>query len=297
MPDLSAATAAALIDAGLAPDDVVAVIRRALDEDLGELGDVTGTATVDESARLKASYVSRGSGVVAGLPVVSAVFDLMCGNDAHLELRVADGAVVDRGTVLVTVEAPARTVLAAERTTLNLLGHLSGVASLTRRWVDAVAGTGAAIRDTRKTIPGLRDLDKYAVRCGGGTNHRRGLDDAYLVKDNHVAAAGSVAAAIDRIRATGNVSLHLQVEVDDLGQLDEALALRPDSILLDNFDVPLLEQAVRRARAVAPETKLEASGGLTLDSARAVAATGVDYLAVGALTHSAPQLDIGLDVD
>jgi nicotinate-nucleotide pyrophosphorylase (carboxylating) len=294
--ELSDATVHALTAAGLRPDDVVVVLRRAFEEDLGETGDVTSAATVDTSAMLEAAYRCRSHGVVAGMPVLRAVFDVVCGDAADVDVLLEDGTTVGPGTVLATVTAPARALLAAERTSLNLLGHLSGVATVTRRWVEAVAGTGVAIRDTRKTMPGLRDLDKYAVRCGGGTNHRRGLDDAYLVKDNHVAAAGSVAAAVERIRAHGDPALHLQVEVDDLAQLDEALALRPDSILLDNFDVAALRDAVRRARAAAPATKLEASGGITLETARTVAETGVDFLAVGALTHSAPQLDIGLDI-
>jgi nicotinate-nucleotide pyrophosphorylase (carboxylating) len=187
-------------------------------------------------------------------------------------------------------------MLTAERTVLNLLTHLSGIATATRAWVDAVAGTGARIRDTRKTLPGLRALEKYAVRCGGGVNHRMSLGDAALIKDNHVAAAGSVAAAVAAVRST-DPHIALEVEVDTLVQLDEALAAGATVVLLDNFDLADTATAVRRTRAVAPSVALESSGGLTLDRAAAVAATGVDFLAVGALTHSAPALDLGLDLD
>ena len=204
----------------------------------------------------------------------------------------ADGDRVAAGQSLLTVSGPIGPILTAERTALNLLCHLSGIATLTRRWVDAVAGTGAQIRDTRKTLPGLRALEKYAVRCGGGVNHRMSLSDAALIKDNHVAAAGSVGAAFAAVRARAP-GLPLEVECDTLEQVAEALAAGADLILLDNFDVPALAQAVGLAGGRA---LLEASGGLTLASARAVAETGVDYLAVGALTHSAPALDIGLDL-
>jgi nicotinate-nucleotide pyrophosphorylase (carboxylating) len=188
-----------------------------------------------------------------------------------------------------------RVLLTAERTALNLLCHLSGVASLTARWVEEVRGTGCAIRDTRKTLPGLRLLEKYAVRCGGGVNHRLGLGDAVLIKDNHVAAAGSVTAAYEAARAAAP-DLPCEVEVDDLAGLDEALACKAELVLLDNFSVADCAEAVRRVRAIGGDTKLEASGGLTLDVARAYAETGVDYLAVGGLTHSAPALDLGLDL-
>lgn len=206
--------------------------------------------------------------------------------------HVSDGDNVCAGAVLMTVRGPLAAILTAERTALNLLGHMSGVATLTRRWVEAVAGTGARIRDTRKTLPGLRMLEKYAVRCGGGVNHRMSLSDAALIKDNHVAGAGSVTAAFD---AVGKLAPDLQVEVecDTLEQVDEAVAAGAGLILLDNFSVPDMAEAVRRTSGLA---KLEASGGLRLEDAAAVAATGVDYLAVGALTHSAPVLDIGLDL-
>jgi nicotinate-nucleotide pyrophosphorylase (carboxylating) len=293
---LSAQTRGALVAAGLDPDDVVEVIRRALDEDLGTAGDITTTATVPRDATIDASYVARAPGVAAGLPVLAAVVEAYLGRDAALRLERRDGERLGPGDVLASITGPAHGVLAIERLSLNLLGHLSGIATTTRTWVDAVAGTNAAVRDTRKTTPGLRDLEKYAVRCGGGVNHRRGLDDAVLIKDNHIAAAGGVAAALDRVKATvaaGDVVV--QIEVDDERQLDEALANGARQILLDNFSVERLTDAVSRVRAHAPEVVIEASGGLSLDSALAVARAGVDYLAVGALTHSAPSLDIGLD--
>jgi nicotinate-nucleotide pyrophosphorylase (carboxylating) len=292
---LTSETCAALTSAGLDPDRLLRLLQTAFEEDLDERGDLTSQATVDADARLTAAYVSRGSGVAAGLPVLAAVYDVVAPGSAELEALVGDGEPLHPGAVLARVEAPARAVLMAERTSLNLLGHLCGVATLTRSWVDAVAHTGARIRDTRKTIPGLRDLDKYAVRCGGGVNHRRGLFDAYLVKDNHVAAAGGISAALERIAASRVDGADLQVEVDDLDQLAEALRHRPPSVLLDNFAPADLVRAVALIRERSPETQIEASGGLTLDTAAAVAETGVDFLAVGALTHSAPQLDIGLD--
>jgi nicotinate-nucleotide pyrophosphorylase (carboxylating) len=208
-----------------------------------------------------------------------------------VEPLAADGDRVAAGDALLSVEGPLLGLLRAERTALNLLTHLSGVATVTRRWVDAVEGTRARIRDTRKTLPGLRALQKYAVRCGGGVNHRMSLSDAALIKDNHVAAAGSVTAAFEAVRAPG---LHVQVECDTLGQVREALAAGATSILLDNMDIPTMTEAVG---LVAGRAELEASGGLTLDGARGVAETGVDYLAVGALTHSVPALDIGLDLN
>jgi nicotinate-nucleotide pyrophosphorylase (carboxylating) len=300
---LSRQTEQALVEAGLDVASADRVLRTALVEDLGEAGDITSAATVDGDEQiLVAAYVSRSSGVVAGLPLIGATFDLLAPGEVRISCPAHDGARVEPGQLLATVEAPARAILAAERTTLNLIGRLSGIATVTRRWADAVDGTGARIRDTRKTTPGLRDLEKYAVRCGGGINHRRGLYDAYLIKDNHIAAAGGVGAALTRVErdrdslveAVGAVEV--QVEVDDLVQLAEALTHRPPSILLDNFTLDELVAAVRVIRAVAPETTVEASGGLQLEQARAVAMTGVDYLAVGQLTHSAPQLDIGLDV-
>lgn len=290
------ATADALTAAGLDPQAVLGLLGAALAEDVGT-GDVTSEATIAEDAVLAVVWVTREAGVVAGMPVLRALVELAVGEHADLRAQVADGDAVQPRTVLAELRAPARAVLALERTSLNLLGHLCGVATVTREWVDALAGTGAAVRDTRKTMPLLRALEKYAVRCGGGRNHRRGLYDAVLVKDNHVAAAGGVGAVLDLVHAAHpGGSMVVQVEVDDLDQLDEAMAHGAEHLLLDNFDLPTLRVAVARVRERAPSTVLEASGGLTLESAAEVAATGVDLLAVGALTHSARSLDIGLDV-
>jgi nicotinate-nucleotide pyrophosphorylase (carboxylating) len=242
-----------------------------------------------------ADVVARADGVVAGLPVAEAVLEVVSRDSgaAHrFAACVTDGARVARGEVLATASGRTRDLLTAERTMLNLLCHLSGVATLTRRWVDALAGTGAAVRDTRKTTPGLRALEKYAVRCGGGVNHRMALSDAALVKDNHVVAAGGVGPAFAAVRRMWP-GLPVEVEVDTLDQLDEVLDAGADLVLLDNMDVDTLRAAVRRT---AGRARLEASGGLTLDRAAAVAGTGVDYLSVGALTHSAPVLDIALDL-
>jgi nicotinate-nucleotide pyrophosphorylase (carboxylating) len=282
--------------AGLQPAAVTALVRAALDEDLAGGIDVTTTATVPLGERGRAELVARRPGVIAGLPIAAAVFALAPGGpeDPALDCMplVADGDQVSAGQPVMTVSGLVSAMLTAERTALNLLCHLSGVATLTRQWADAVAGTGARIRDTRKTTPGLRALEKYAVRCGGGVNHRMSLSDAALIKDNHVAAAGSVAAAFAAVRAMAP-GLPLEVECDTLDQVAEALAAGADLILLDNFAVPDLRAAVELA---AGSAVLEASGGLTLTGAREVAETGVDYLSVGALTHSAPVLDIGLDL-
>lgn len=296
MNDLSAPTTQALRAAGLDPTGVATLVRAALAEDLGTDGDLTSAATVDAAATMRARYVSRAAGTTAGLPVLVAMVELALPPTAATTTFVADGEPLVAGTALAEVTAPARDLLALERTSLNMIGHLCGVATITRRWVDAVAGTSARIRDTRKTLPMLRDLEKYAVRCGGGVNHRRGLDDAILIKDNHVAAAGGVGAALDAVRRDHpGDQIVIQVEVDDLAQLDEALAHGAPQVLLDNFDLATCRTAVERVRLVAPHVLIEASGGLTLDRAAEVAATGVDFLAVGALTHSAPVLDIGLD--
>lgn len=268
------------------------IVERALAEDLGPNGDVTTLATVEPDAFGIAELVSRDSGVVAGLPVASAVFEQVGDWRVKIETAVADGDRVQPGDVLATVRGPMRDLLTAERTALNFLGQLSGVATLTRRWVDAIAGTDARIRDSRKTIPGLRALQKYAVRCGGGVNHRMSLSDAALVKDNHVVAAGGVVNAFRLVRETFP-GLALEIEVDTLEQAREVIDAGADLVLLDNMGLDAMRAAVDYA---AGRAKLEASGGLRLQNARAVAATGVDYLAVGALTHSAPVLDIGLDI-
>ncbi len=273
-----------------------AVIRRALDEDLRYGPDVTTQATVPAEATTTASLVTREPGVIAGCDVALLVLDEVLGMGAYRMLdRAADGDRVGSGGVVLRIEAETRGVLTAERTLLNLLCHLSGIATATRRWVDAVAGTRVIVRDTRKTLPGLRALQKYAVRVGGGQNHRMGLGDAALIKDNHVAAAGSVVAALRAVSAAAP-GLPCEVEVDSLEQLDEVLAEQVELVLLDNFRVWQAQMAVQRRDARAPGVKLEASGGLSLDNAHAYAATGVDYLAVGALTHSVRVLDIGLDL-
>ena len=286
----------ALEQAGLAADYVVSVIHLALDEDLVDGPDATTLATVGETATATADFTARAAGVAAGVPVAMAVFDLVSGNTAKITRHVADGDRVEAGTVLFTVTAPTRDLLVGERTALNLLCHLSGVATATRQWVDAIAGTGAAVRDTRKTTPGLRALEKYAVRCGGGVNHRMSLSDAALIKDNHVVAAGGVVEAFEAVRKA-YPDLPVEVEIDTLDQLTGVLAAGAELILLDNFSPERLRAAVQITgrNELYGRTRLEASGGLTLDLARAVAETGVDYLSVGALTHSSPILDIGSD--
>jgi nicotinate-nucleotide pyrophosphorylase (carboxylating) len=272
--------------------DLHRVVATALEEDLRYGPDATTGATVPTDAAAVAAFTTREAGVLAGLPAVRAVLDEIVGEYEVLAAR-ADGHRLAAGDVALEVRAPVRALLTAERTALNLLCHLSGVATATAAWVDAVAGTGAQIRDTRKTLPGLRLLEKYAVRCGGGVNHRLGLGDAVLIKDNHVAAAGSVGAALAAARAHAP-DLPCEVEVDTLEQLDEVLALDAELVLLDNFDVARTREAVRR-RGTRP-TLLESSGGLVLANARAYAETGVDYLSVGALTHSVRALDLGLDL-
>jgi nicotinate-nucleotide pyrophosphorylase (carboxylating) len=266
------------------------IVRAALAEDLGRAGDVTSAACIDADARLAATFASRKAGVVAGL-ACARIAVLALDPGATFELLAADGEHRQAGP-LARAHANARALLAAERVALNLLGRLSGVATLTRAYVDAVAGTGAVITDTRKTTPGLRALEKYAVRCGGGVNHRFGLDDAILIKDNHVAAAGGVGAAIRRAKAAAGHLVKVEAEVDSLAQLDAALAEAPDVVMLDNFSLADLAAAVARAQG---KVVLEASGGVSLETVRAIAETGVDVISVGALTHSAPALDIGLD--
>ncbi len=283
-------TVAALRVAGLDVHDTERAVRAALDEDYRYGPDVTSEATAGD-APLRAEVAAREQGVLAGLPVALAVLDAV-GAIAHTVLR-ADGSRIGPGDAVLRVAGPASAVLGAERTMLNFLTHLSGIATATRAWADAVAGTGAVIRDTRKTTPGLRQLEKYAVRCGGGANHRMGLGDAALIKDNHVAAAGGVAKAISAVRLAAP-ELPLEVECDTLSQVREALAAGARFLLLDNMPAELMREAVAEARLY-PGTRLEASGGLRLSSAREVAGTGVDYLAVGALTHSSRALDLGLD--
>jgi nicotinate-nucleotide pyrophosphorylase (carboxylating) len=286
-----------LVAAGLEPEDTERVVRGALDEDFRYGPDITSEATVAPGARAVAGVVARQPGVLAGVPVALAVLDVAgVPPDASEPLR-ADGDRIDAGCEVLRISASLREMLAAERTMLNLLTHLSGIATSTRAWADALAGTGTAVRDTRKTTPGLRQLEKYAVRCGGGINHRMGLGDAALVKDNHVAAAGGITAAVAAVRAAAP-GLSLEVECDSLAQVSEALAAGVGLILLDNMGVEDLRAAVAlvRQRHRGPEVRLEASGGLRLEMARAVAQTGVDFIAVGALTHSSPALDLGLDL-
>ena len=283
----------------LSPDELVAAretIQRGLAEDLRYGPDVTTLATVPRDATTGAALVSRAPGIAAGVDVALLVLDEVLGPDGYRVLdRVEDGTRLQPGAVLLRVEAPTRGLLTAERTLLNLVCHLSGIATATAAWVDAVEGTGAKIRDTRKTLPGLRLLQKYAVRVGGGVNHRLGLGDAALIKDNHVAAAGSVVAALRAVRAAAP-DLPCEVEVDTLEQLDEVLAEDVQLVLLDNFPVWQTQIAVQRRDSRSPATKLESSGGLSLESAAEYAGTGVDYLAVGALTHSVRVLDVGLDM-
>jgi nicotinate-nucleotide pyrophosphorylase (carboxylating) len=289
---LSADLTARLSQAGLDPVAVAALVTAAVAEDLDGGVDVTSVATVPEGARGHAEFAAREAGVVAGIPVAEAVLEVVCGPDLTITRHVHDGDAVSRGTVLFTVDASTRDLLTAERVSLNLLSRLSGVATATRAWADAIAGTGAAVRDTRKTTPGLRALEKYAVRCGGGVNHRMSLSDAAMVKDNHVVAAGGVAEAFKAVRAAFP-NVPVEVEVDHLEQIPPVLDAGADLILLDNMTPRQMRDAVV---LVAGRARLEASGGLTLDTAREVAETGVDYLAVGALTHSAPILDVGVDL-
>ncbi|OBI90912.1 nicotinate-nucleotide diphosphorylase (carboxylating) [Mycobacterium sp. 1245805.9] len=271
------------------------LIRRALQEDLRYGPDVTTQATVPAGAVVTASMVPREPGVIAGVDVALLVLDEVLGGGYQVIGRADDGARLRPGEPLLTVQAQTRGLLTAERTALNLICHLSGIATATAAWVDAVHGTKAKVRDTRKTLPGLRALQKYAVRVGGGVNHRLGLGDAALIKDNHVAAAGSVVEALRAVREAAP-DLPCEVEVDSLEQLDEVLPEKPELILLDNFPVWQTQTAVQRRDARAPAVLLESSGGLSLENAATYAATGVDYLAVGALTHSVRVLDIGLDM-
>jgi nicotinate-nucleotide pyrophosphorylase (carboxylating) len=266
------------------------LIKRALAEDLQGGEDITSVATVSGDEKVVADFVSRKAGVIAGIEMAQAVLEEVGLTD--IEVLIHDGESVQAGQVLMTVRGDTRAILLAERTALNFLGHLSGIATLTRRWVDAISGTRCQIRDTRKTTPGMRLLEKYAVRMGGGTNHRISLSDAALIKDNHVAAAGGVAAAFSKVREKFPSS-EIEIEVDTLDQLREVLPLKPDLVLLDNMSPAQCAEAVA---IVAGATKLEASGGISMENARAYAETGVDYLAIGALTHSAPVFDIGLDL-
>ncbi|GAA1006878.1 carboxylating nicotinate-nucleotide diphosphorylase [Streptomyces thermogriseus] len=289
---LDPALARLLADAGLDPVEVEDIANVAIQEDLAGGVDVTTVATIPETAVATGDFVAREAGVVAGLRVAEAVLSVVCTDDFEVERHVEDGDRVEAGRKLLSVTTRTRDLLTAERSALNLLCHLSGIATATRAWADALEGTGAKVRDTRKTTPGLRSLEKYAVRCGGGVNHRMALSDAALVKDNHVVAAGGVAQAFQAVREAFP-EVPIEVEVDTLHQLREVVDAGADLILLDNFTPGECEEAVAIAGGRA---LLEASGRLTLDNARAYAETGVDFLAVGSLTHSSPIMDIGLDL-
>ncbi len=269
------------------------VVRRALEEDLGRGGDVTTDALVAPGGAAAARIVARADGRVAGVDVATAVFRML-DPAAQVTVTTRDGGDAAADDEIMRIEATARCLLTGERTALNFLGRLSGVATLTRAYVAAVAGSGARVADTRKTTPGLRALEKYAVRCGGGANHRFGLDDAVLIKDNHLLAAGGVRPALERVRAVVGHTVKVEVEVDTLEQLEEALAVGVDAVLLDNMSPQELARAVA---VVAGRALCEASGGITLETAAAVAATGVDLISVGALTHSAPALDLSLELE
>lgn len=289
--DLPADISAALVAAGLDPAAVVDLIDRALAEDLDGGVDVTSVATVPSDQQSVLDLVAKGDGVVAGTPLAAAVFFIASQGKARSTF-IADGSVVSRGDVIGSVSGPTRALLLGERTALNLLCHLSGIATLTRRWVDAVGPGTTRVRDSRKTMPGMRALEKYAVRCGGGVNHRMSLSDEALIKDNHVVAAGGVGAAFEAVRREFP-GVRVEVEVDTLDQLEEALVAGADLVMIDNFTPQQMAEAVR---LTAGRAQLEASGGLTLANAREVAATGVDFVAVGSLTHSAPALDISGDL-
>ncbi len=281
-------------DAFLSPLEIDAAVTRALTEDLGRAGDVTSTATIPEDTRAHAIVVAREAGVISGLPLVAATLRKLA-PEIEIEAPLRDGANVAAKAALMTVAGPARAILAAERVALNFLGHLSGIATATHEFVRRIAGTRTRFCCTRKTTPGLRALEKYAVRCGGGFNHRFGLDDAMLIKDNHIAVAGGIRAVLERARATAGHLVKIEIEVDTLDQLREVLDVGlADAVLLDNMDAATMRRAVEM---VAGKFPLEASGGITLDTIAAVAASGVDYASSGWITHSAPSLDVALDIE
>jgi nicotinate-nucleotide pyrophosphorylase (carboxylating) len=273
------------------PADHAELLARALEEDLGSRGDVTGNSVIPADATSLGNVVVRDGGVVAGLALMADVFTTV-DPAVEFELRTSDGDRVRRGQVLAAVAGRARSLLAAERTALNFLGRMSGVATATAAYVEAVAGTGARITDTRKTLPGLRALDKYAVTVGGGVNHRMGLHDAVMIKDNHIVVAGDISRAVELARADLGPNVMIVVEVDRLTQLEEVLSTRANRVLLDNMDIETLTRAVS---IVDGDMTVEASGGVTLGTVRSIAETGVDLISVGAITHSAPQLDVALD--
>ena len=274
---------------GLSPNHIFQQVKDAIAEDLAGGQDITSVATISESAVVNAEFISRSAGVVSGLHVAAAVLEY-CGIN-HYEVLVDEGAKVSAGKVLITAQGNTRKFLLAERSALNFLSHLSGISTLTNQWVIAVSGTKCQIRDTRKTTPGLRHLEKFAVRMGGGVNHRLGLSQAALIKDNHILATGSISKAFNAIKKEFP-GKEIEIEVDSIEQLKEVINLKPELILLDNMSV---EQCIEAVSITAGLVALEASGGITINNAKAYAATGVNYLAIGALTHSAPALDIGLD--
>lgn len=274
---------------GLSPNHIFQQVKDAISEDLAGGQDLTSIATITQSQVSTADFITRTNGVVSGLHVVAAVLEY-CGVN-HYEVLVDEGAKVSMGKVLITAQGNTQKILLAERTALNFLSHLSGISTITNQWVSEISGTKCQIRDTRKTTPGLRMLEKFAVRMGGGVNHRLSLSQAVLIKDNHVMAAGSITAAFDAIKKM-YPDKSIEIEVDSIDQLKEAIKLKPDLILLDNMSAEQCSQAVLISAGL---VKLEASGGIAINNAKTYAATGVDYLAIGSLTHSAPALDIGLD--
>lgn len=282
------------LGAFLSPLVIQDAVRRALDEDLGRAGDLTSSATLPEGIRAKAKLVARKAGTLAGLPCAARAFRTLAPN-IGFEAKARDGDVVKANTTLALIEGPAIAILSGERVALNFLGHLSGIATLTAAYAAKIAHTKAKITDTRKTTPGLRALEKYAVRCGGGVNHRFGLDDAVLIKDNHIAVAGVVAKALDAARASVGHLVKVEIEVDTLDQLKEVLANgKADVVLLDNMKPETLREAVALCKG---KIITEASGGVTLETVAAIAETGVDVISSGALTHSAPSLDVALDIE
>jgi len=280
-------------DGFLSPLEIDEAVRRALAEDLGRAGDVSSIATIPEDTKARVVVVARKAGTIAGLPLVAACFEKLS-PAIKIKAQARDGDTVKAGTALMTLSGDARAILAAERTALNFLGHLSGIATATSAYVRKIGKAKTRICCTRKTTPGLRALEKYAVRCGGGFNHRFGLDDAMLIKDNHIAVAGSIRAVLQRAKAKAGHLVKIEIEVDSLKQLEEVLASGlADVVMLDNFSVAMMKKAVK---LVAGRLVIEASGGITLDNIAAIAATGVDYASSGALTHSAPNLDVALDI-
>jgi nicotinate-nucleotide pyrophosphorylase (carboxylating) len=281
-------------DAFLSPLAIDEAVHRALDEDLGRAGDITSMATIPEATRAHAILVARQAGIIAGLPLAVATFRKLS-DEILIQAKVRDGASVTRNQPVLMISGPARAVLTAERTALNFVGRLSGIATLTADYVRRTAGTKLRICCTRKTTPGLRALEKYAVRCGGGFNHRFGLDDAVLIKDNHIAVAGGVRPVLERARAHVGHLVKIEIEVDTLPQLQEVLdSSLADVVLLDNMDTAALTEAVKMTKG---RIVLEASGGVPLESIAEIAATGVDYVSSGALTHSAANFDVAIDID